>query len=739
MKKNILSVLFMIIALSAQSQQKSHGFYTSKYWNYRYALRGDDSDPSYRKWEPGFLEVGGGNGFSMPMRYRVRIEEGTNNPINTWSYLYSHTTPDRKNQGLLQGLAIWKDVPTDFGKYMVVLATEFELLYRDAAPNGSFNWNTIKQNDVNLYKQMKITYDEMKFAVDAYWRMDCLGETYLGQGPSCNGFFVRDDVPLNFAEDGKFGMASQKMSNYWNGNANSTYYKGNNFANVQSNFVGFHYNNFSDPQNPGPPQTDQFVESQDQLIKLLLGLIYMKKYTANLRNNSQDYHNLHNLLHGMIDRTLWYIFPDYVIGDPRGGSVPVGSSALMVHSAPLWGIYNRYGDGNFQGWAATLAATVGEPSWNFVKSGYTFSYPFGSFPGQYFNHEMYGYCAIMDDRSAMFIPNSLHLFGENLAEEGEKPYEYHINALSEALRGTLHSNLPVSFSVGMSPPTLSLNFRNFSNTDFEKFLNHRYFECLHQTRDYNEDPHIAGQKFELNGLDYMIAHNLYRLNYPANSFDVASNKFRNIDLLYKRIVNQSFPLTGSYNKFVIVRQFPLTIQNNQFNFTIGTKDNPVMIEAADSIYAENAIFTPTSKGTIRAPHIVLKSGFNAQFGSVCDIYNERMDCNDYQYVTSTEGVQVPYKSISESTSNNLESKLDLFPNPASKNVNLLLSNYQNTSVNIKIFDLMGREMQEVIEKNIPSREHTLDLDIERLAPGTYIVKVNNGFDEKATKLVVVRY
>jgi hypothetical protein len=94
--------------------------------------------------------------------------------------------------------------------------------------------------------------------------------------------------------------------------------------------------------------------------------------------------------------------------------------------------------------------------------------------------------------------------------------------------------------------------------------------------------------------------------------------------------------------------------------------------------------------------------------------------------------------------NSLENKitpysLSLHPNPASSVAKLTLTNYQNSNVNVKIFDLMGREMLEVIEKDITNREHNVDLDIERLAPGTYIIKVNNGFDEKATKLVVVRY
>jgi hypothetical protein len=105
----------------------------------------------------------------------------------------------------------------------------------------------------------------------------------------------------------------------------------------------------------------------------------------------------------------------------------------------------------------------------------------------------------------------------------------------------------------------------------------------------------------------------------------------------------------------------------------------------------------------------------------------------------------PYSNKMVSNSGPYPSKFDqpfafsLHPNPASSVAKLTLTNYQNTNANIKIFDLMGREMLEVIEKDITNREHNVNLDIERLAPGTYIVKVNNGFDEKVTKLVVVRY
>jgi hypothetical protein len=53
--------------------------------------------------------------------------------------------------------------------------------------------------------------------------------------------------------------------------------------------------------------------------------------------------------------------------------------------------------------------------------------------------------------------------------------------------------------------------------------------------------------------------------------------------------------------------------------------------------------------------------------------------------------------------NSQNSSLSLHPNPASSVAKLTLTNYQNSNVNIKIFDLMGREMLEVVEKDITSR------------------------------------
>lgn len=55
--KPLFLILFILILKSAYTQSDD-GTYYSKYWNYRYALRGDDIDPSYIRWEPGFLEVG---------------------------------------------------------------------------------------------------------------------------------------------------------------------------------------------------------------------------------------------------------------------------------------------------------------------------------------------------------------------------------------------------------------------------------------------------------------------------------------------------------------------------------------------------------------------------------------------------------------------------------------------------------------------------------------------------------
>lgn len=80
--------------------------------------------------------------------------------------------------------------------------------------------------------------------------------------------------------------------------------------------------------------------------------------------------------------------------------------------------------------------------------------------------------------------------------------------------------------------------------------------------------------------------------------------------------------------------------------------------------------------------------------------------------------------------------LSLHPLPTSSTTTLTLSNYENTNVSIKIYDMVGREVYTQLEKDIKSDKHAVVLNTEGLYTGIYIVKVNNGIEEKNIKLEV---
>jgi hypothetical protein len=84
-------------------------------------------------------------------------------------------------------------------------------------------------------------------------------------------------------------------------------------------------------------------------------------------------------------------------------------------------------------------------------------------------------------------------------------------------------------------------------------------------------------------------------------------------------------------------------------------------------------------------------------------------------------------SISES---NIIDNLDFYPNPASKDINIVLSTYQNGE--IQIFDLMGRK---VLSKPFQKSEN---VDVSSMPNGTYIVSLKLNDKIKTSKLIISR-
>ena len=388
MKNKLRIVIAFLLVFGCESySQFNHASALQKYWNYRYALLGDDIDPSFRRWEPGFLQVGYDMGHSLPMRSRYQIREdntfalnGDYGRQNIANYLnITRTAGYFTGVGDRYGWCQWIDCPTDMGIYLAVLATEYALMTKN------IDYQTVSNTTgqpvgpptrgANYREQMDRLMHEIQCAVYAVDRLDANSDDYYGiPGAYGNGFFVKDDVPYTFAQDGKFGNAQVLAPDFLT-NTSSRYHRGHSFWNVHAGYNDYRFQAQSSSDcngvggqpeplidvNIGVNMVKKKIDpmSQDQLMKLLFGLIFIRKYVTGserdmrvpLNTSPWSYStadNLNQRAKDWIDRTLWRLITDcFIIRNEKGGTqVCSGGNATMFQS-PFKDIYNMWGEGDF--------------------------------------------------------------------------------------------------------------------------------------------------------------------------------------------------------------------------------------------------------------------------------------------------------------------------------------------------------------------------------------------------------
>lgn len=200
--KTLLVVSFILYGVLGFSQNAQTNL--QKYWKYRERLRN-------------YVVVGDCQGCSLPAK-------------------------DRSGDGIFG----WTDETITLGHYIGMLAMEYKLL--------EGRGQNLQQITEDLY-----------YAVEAFNRLDYMAEFYYGSSPSLNGFFIRDDVPVDFFDKIYKG---ERIENYLNkGLAPPP--NGWKVATVASGFVDG--DNVAGLDGP-------IEESQDQVIQLYLGFALVTKY-----------------------------------------------------------------------------------------------------------------------------------------------------------------------------------------------------------------------------------------------------------------------------------------------------------------------------------------------------------------------------------------------------------------------------------------------------------------------------
>lgn len=165
MKTKLLLILLLFLAdttIYAQSDFDN----LKKYWHYKDRFLGTDG-------MGGFIDLGLGQGQSIPASAR-NIDCDC---MDNWQ-LQNSKTPRHKGTGLIK----WGDATVHQGYYLALLAME----YKNTKDAGA-NTRPIEQ--------------ELYYALKAYERIDKTAEVTLGLEPQLNGFFLRDDIPVDFYKD----------------------------------------------------------------------------------------------------------------------------------------------------------------------------------------------------------------------------------------------------------------------------------------------------------------------------------------------------------------------------------------------------------------------------------------------------------------------------------------------------------------------------------------------------------
>jgi len=103
----------------------------------------------------------------------------------------------------------------------------------------------------------------------------------------------------------------------------------------------------------------------------------------------------------------------------------------------------------------------------------------------------------------------------------------------------------------------------------------------------------------------------------------------------------------------------------------------------------------------------------------------------YEIITAIEEPVMPLQAASR------KSDFRCYPNPASGSINFKFSTFGLQKVTIKIFNLQGREVATVSDRQFPAGEHSVSFNAKALQPGSYICRISGNGKTSAFKLLMV--
>src|SRR5690606_10072770 len=85
--------------------------------------------------------------------------------------------------------------------------------------------------------------------------------------------------------------------------------------------------------------------------------------------------------------------------------------------------------------------------------------------------------------------------------------------------------------------------------------------------------------------------------------------------------------------------------------------------------------------------------------------------------------------------NGREMEVKLYPNPARSNATIEFDLLAAGKVNVQLFDVQGKLIYQSEQQNLPGGKVVWPLDLSRVAPGQYMVRLNVGSESTTFKLI----
>jgi len=745
MKRIIILYGICLFIFPLKSQNTLHNL--EKYWYYRYRL------------EKNFMIVGSpelqGTNFPASLRHNLgprMLSFGGENPLKG-----------------------------DFGPYLAVLATEYKLL-TDYGQNSNAEETLQKiawalysfdRLDLNTEKFFRIrTESSINDSDENFW---VLVDNYIHPVEDLNGFFRRGDADgfSHLDENpGDINYYSARVYPLINSENNILLYSNEQL--LKDNLI---YNTVSEPwenmithvgnllKEHTIQSKNKTVMSDDEVVGLFIGLVFIKKYV----NSSQKFTDIlgrqvtieqwvNNIFLRVMETIYnggtWHMINPVTNERIRPGDTKVNSLAYSYIASKYFGyIFPTDYPALFQdhlqisyewGWrmgkyigsynnSLFLSALSDYVNWDFRNNHFGFFQYLYQTASDYFQIPAYEnlplFYATLNDIS---VKNK---WDENLFDEN---HPYSVNDYKADLENVLNEAPdcgPYKICPDNIPNDYWFDDRFWPSSS--KFIRIDRETALSDGKDENGNLKCWDIGYR-NGLDYMLLHNLYWLQFKTPVDE-------------SLIVEQDFPFDSVWLEIIPPQEGGGYIRHIK---TIGNHNNPKTIYSKNYITADNTIYSDGDVTYKAGVSITLNPGFFVESGAdfetiinpdlaqpdykyhyfkpECYFWNYSDKNNEYSYTTDTVSkssnyCEEEYNVTDQQSDKNISKVIHISPNPFNNFVTInSSSDYDNY---LQIINIFGKT---VYKSPLKSYNH---IDLSFLSKGIYIFKITDK-NNKITKKII---